>query len=92
MPLVNQGYTGKQPAVYAEVHGIRLEVVKLPSAALLLPRRRMVERSSVRMARFRRQRGGPVFDDQMALFPVDKNTHGPKDPEKEVLSDSNRPS
>ena len=41
----------------AQVHGIRLEVVKLPTAKrglILLPRRWVVERSFAWMARFRR--------------------------------------
>ena len=39
--FVDQGYTGTQPAADAEQHGIRLEVVKLPTAKrgfVLLPR------------------------------------------------------
>jgi len=55
--FVDQGYTGEQPATDAEVHGIRLEVVKLPTAKrgfVLLPRRWVVERSFAWMARFRR--------------------------------------
>ncbi len=55
--FVDQGYTGEQPAADAEVHGIRLEVVKLPTAKrgfVLLPRRWVVERSFAWMARFRR--------------------------------------
>jgi len=55
--FVDQGYTGDQPAADAEVHGIRLEVVKLPTAKhgfVLLPRRWVVERSFAWMARFRR--------------------------------------
>jgi transposase len=55
--FVDQGYTGKQPAADAEKHGIRLEVVKLPTAKrgfVLLPRRWVVERSFAWMARFRR--------------------------------------
>ena len=53
--FVDQGYTGADAA--AEQHGIRLEVVKLPSAKrgfVLLPRRWVVERSFAWMARFRR--------------------------------------
>ena len=53
----DQGYTGEQPAAAAVEHGIRLEVVKLPSAKrgfVLLPRRWVVERSFGWMARFRR--------------------------------------
>jgi transposase len=55
--FVDQGYTGKQAAEDAEAHGIRLEVVKLPTAKrgfVLLPRRWVVERSFGWMARFRR--------------------------------------
>ena len=55
--FVDQGYTGPQPAQDAEQHGIRLEVVKLPTAKrgfVLLPRRWVVERSFGWMARFRR--------------------------------------
>jgi transposase len=55
--FVDQGYTGEQPAEDAEEHGIRLEVVKLPTAKrgfVLLPRRWVVERSNAWMARFRR--------------------------------------
>jgi transposase len=55
--FVDQGYTGEQPATDAEAHGMRLEVVKLPSAKqgfVLLPRRWVVERSFGWMARFRR--------------------------------------
>lgn len=55
--FVDQGYTGAQPAQDAQAQGIRLEVVKLPSAKrgfVLLPRRWVVERSFGWMARFRR--------------------------------------
>jgi transposase len=55
--FVDQGYTGDQPAADAQAHGIRLEVVKLPTARrgfVLLPRRWVVERSFAWMARFRR--------------------------------------
>ncbi len=55
--FVDQGYTGEQPAADAEQHGIRLEVVKLPTAKrgfVLLPRRWVVERDFAWMARFRR--------------------------------------
>ena len=55
--FVDQGYTGEQPAEAAATHGIRLEVVKLPTAKrgfVLLPRRWVVERSFGWMARFRR--------------------------------------
>jgi transposase len=55
--FVDQGYTGEQAAADAEAQGIRLEVVKLPTAkrgCVLLPRRWVVERSFAWMARFRR--------------------------------------
>jgi transposase len=55
--FVDQGYTGEQAAEAAEAHGIRLEVIKLPTAKrgfVLLPRRWVVERSFGWMARFRR--------------------------------------
>jgi transposase len=55
--FVDQGYTGEQPAEDAASHGIRLEVVKLPTAKqgfVLLPRRWVVERSFGWMTRFRR--------------------------------------
>jgi len=55
--FVDQGYSGDQAAEDAEAHGIRLEVVKLPTAKrgfVLLPRRWVVERSFAWMARFRR--------------------------------------
>lgn len=55
--FVDQGYTGEQPAAAAAEHGIRLEVVKLPTAKrgfVLLPRRWVVERSFGWMSRFRR--------------------------------------
>jgi len=55
--FVDQGYTGEQPAKDAQAQGIRLEVVKLPTAKrgfILLPRRWVVERSFAWMARFRR--------------------------------------
>ena len=55
--FVDQGYTGDQAAADAEAHGVRLEVVKLPTAKhgfVLLPRRWVVERSFAWMARFRR--------------------------------------
>ena len=54
---VDQGYTGAEPAAAAAVHGIQLEVVKLPEAKrgfVLLPRRWVVERSFAWLARFRR--------------------------------------
>jgi len=55
--FVDQGYTGDAAAAAAEQHGMRLEVVKLPTAKqgfVLLPRRWVVERSFAWMARFRR--------------------------------------
>lgn len=55
--FVDQGCSGDQPAADAQQHGIQLEFVKLPAAKrgfVLLPRRRVVERSFTRMARFRR--------------------------------------
>jgi len=54
---VDQGYTGEKAADAAEEHGIKLEVVKLPTAKrgfVLLPRRWVVERSFGWMSRFRR--------------------------------------
>ncbi len=54
---MDQGYTGEQPAADAQAHGIRPEVVKLPTAKrgfVLLPRRWVVERSFAWMTRFRR--------------------------------------
>jgi transposase len=55
--FVDQGYTGQEAADAAEQYGIRLEVVKLPTAKrgfVLLPRRWVVERSFAWLARFRR--------------------------------------
>jgi transposase len=55
--FVDQGYTGGHPAEAAAIHGMRLEVVKLPGAKkgfVLLPRRWVVERSIAWAARFRR--------------------------------------
>ncbi|RMG49123.1 MAG: IS5/IS1182 family transposase, partial [Chloroflexi bacterium] len=55
--FVDQGYTGEQPAADAAAHGIRLEVVTLPTAKrgfVLLPRRWVVERRFPWMTRFRR--------------------------------------
>jgi transposase len=55
--FVDQGYTGEKAAAAAEEHGIRLEVVKLPTTKrgfVLLPRRWVVERSFGWMTRFRR--------------------------------------
>ena len=57
LAYVDQGYTGEAAAEAAATHGIRLEVVKLPTAKrgfVLLPRRWVVERSFAWMARFRR--------------------------------------
>jgi transposase len=57
LAFVDQGYTGEQPATDAAQQGIRLEVVKLPTAKrgfVLLPRRWVVERSFGWLARFRR--------------------------------------
>jgi transposase len=54
---VDQGYTGDNAAEAAAEHGIKLEVVKLPTAKkgfVLLPRRWVVERSFGWMSRFRR--------------------------------------
>jgi transposase len=54
---VDQGYTGENAADAAEEHGIKLEVVKLPTAKkgfVLLPRRWVVERSFGWASRFRR--------------------------------------
>lgn len=55
--FVDQGYTDQQAAEEAQAHGIRLEVVKLPTTKrgfVLLPRRWVVERSFGWVARFRR--------------------------------------
>jgi transposase len=55
--FVDQGYTGANAADAAAEHGIKLEVVKLPTAKrgfVLLPRRWVVERSFGWMSRFRR--------------------------------------
>jgi transposase len=57
LAYVDQGYTGDDPEGDAASYGIHLEVVKLPEAKkgfVLLPRRRVVERSFAWMARFRR--------------------------------------
>ena len=57
LAFVDQGYTGPTPAQDAALHGIRLEVIKLPTAKrgfVLLPRRWVVERSFGWAARFRR--------------------------------------
>ena len=55
--FVDQGYTGEGAAAQARASGIRLEVVKHAEAKrgfVLLPRRRVVERSFAWSARFRR--------------------------------------
>lgn len=55
--FVDQGYTGENAADAAQAQGIKLEVVKLPTAKrgfVLLPRRWLVERSFGWMSRFRR--------------------------------------
>lgn len=57
LAYVDQGYTGEAAATAAAGHGIELEVVKLAEAKrgfVLLPRRRVVERSFGWAARFRR--------------------------------------
>lgn len=57
LAYVDQGYTGDIPTADAEMHGITLEVVKLPDVKrgfVLLPRRWVVERSFAWMSRFRR--------------------------------------
>lgn len=57
LAYVDQGYTGEETAAAAAVHGLALEVVKLPEAKrgfVLLPRRWVVERSFAWLARFRR--------------------------------------
>jgi len=54
---VDQGYAGEDAADAAEEHGIKLEVVKLPTAKrgfVLLPRRWVIERSFGCASRFRR--------------------------------------
>lgn len=53
----DQGYTGAQAEPDAAMHGMRLEVVKLPQAhrgCVVLPRRWVVERSCAWIAKFRR--------------------------------------
>jgi transposase len=55
--FVDEGYTGDEPVTQAAAHGIRLEVIKLPTAKhgfVLLPRRWVVERTFAWAARFRR--------------------------------------
>ena len=57
LAYVDQGCTGAAAEGAAAVHGIRLEVVKLPAAKrgfVLLPRRWVVERSFAWATRFRR--------------------------------------
>jgi transposase len=57
LAFVDAGYTGEAAATAAQAQGIRLEVVKLPTAKrgfVLLPRRWVVERSFAWLARFRR--------------------------------------
>ena len=57
LAYVDQGCTGQDAADAAAAQGIQLEVVKLSTAKrgfVLLPRRRVVERSFAWMARFRR--------------------------------------
>jgi len=57
LAFVDQGYTGEKPAAAAKVHGITLEVVRLPQAKhgfVLLPRRWVVERSFAWATRCRR--------------------------------------
>ena len=57
LAYVDQGYTGEEPAAAAQLHGLRLEVVKHHEAKrgfVLLPRRWVVERSFAWAARFRR--------------------------------------
>ncbi len=56
-PTSNRATPGKQAEDDADDHGIALHVVKLPQAKrgfVLLPRRRVVERSFAWIARFRR--------------------------------------
>ena len=55
--FVDQGYTGDREAADAAAHGLRLEVVKLPTAKrgfVLRPRRWVVERGFAWTGRFRR--------------------------------------
>jgi transposase len=57
LAYVNQGYSGERPAEQAEVHGIRLKMVKHSEAKrgfVLLPRRWVVERDFAWAVRFRR--------------------------------------
>jgi transposase len=53
---IDQGYTGEDPADAAAEHGIKLEVIKLPTAkrgSVLLLRRLVIDRSFGWTARFR---------------------------------------
>jgi transposase len=55
--FVDQGYTGAAAATEAAIHGIRLDVVKVPEAKrgfVLLPRRWVIERNFAWTGRFRR--------------------------------------
>ena len=55
--FVDQGHTGETASDAAKEHGIKLEVIKLPTAKngfVLLPRRWVVERSFGWVSRFRR--------------------------------------
>jgi transposase len=55
--FADQGYTGEEPAQAALDEGIELQVIKLPEAKkgfVLVPRRRVVERSFGWLNRFRR--------------------------------------
>jgi transposase len=57
MAWVDQGYMGENVEKAAALHGVRIEVVKLPEAKkgfVLLPRRWVVERSFGWISRFRR--------------------------------------
>jgi transposase len=55
LAYVDEGYTGERPAEEAEVHSMRLEVVKHEEAKrgfVLLPRRWVVERDFAWASRF----------------------------------------
>jgi transposase len=55
--VIDQGYTGEEPAQAAQDEGIELQVIKLSEAKrgfVLLPRRWVVERSFGWLNRFRR--------------------------------------
>lgn len=57
LAYVDQGYTGESAVQAAEKHGIRFEVVKHTDAKrgfVLLPRRKVVDRSFAWATRFRR--------------------------------------